>query len=319
MRRARTRWCRGVVVLALTAGTVAVAAGATTAIAATTSHACLPAKLAISLGETGLDASHVNAYLVFTNTAAATCTLDGYPTAHYVTKGGSAIGNPSRPATAPHGPVTLGKGQSAHSLLRTSVPGVWPPTQCVAKHAYGIRVTPPGSTHAKVLHFPGSVCSGTAIHEATTAPLSAGRGPVPSACTAMELSAALGASQGAAGTVYVPIVFTNATLYTCTVQGHPKVTSVTGATHTRVGPAATSDPGAAASVWVQPFGGTASASLGVVETGNFPPSSCVPKHASGLQVIAPHTSEATVLAYPHRVCTHLASTHVSSVVAGPLG
>jgi hypothetical protein len=313
---------RGLPPLALLAGTTLAVTGIAAparAGAQVTSRACAPATLAVSFGTSGLDASHVNAFLVFTNTASVACTLSGYPTVHYVTKSGTPIGNPSQPAAVAHGPVTLGKGQSAHSLLRSSVPGVWPAAQCMATQDYGIQVLAPGSTHAKMLHFPESVCAGLAIHESTTAPVSPGRGPVPSACRAAQLTDTLGQSQGALGTIYVPVVFTNTTVDTCTLRGHPKVTSVHGATHAQVGPAAASDPGTARTIWVQPFGGTASAALGVVETGNFPASACVPKSASGVRVTPPHTGHATVLAYPHTVCTHLASTHVSAVVAGSLG
>jgi len=319
MRRAPTHgWCSAAA-LALTVGTTTFAMGAATAAGTEAGRACEPATIAVSFGSTGLDASHVDAYLVFTNTSSTACTLDGYPTVHYVTKGGAAIGSPSRPAVAAHEPVLLEKGRSAHSLLRSSVPGVWPPTACKATRDFGIRVTPPGSAHASVLHFPESVCSGTAVHEATTAPVRGGPGPLPGACTAMQLADSLGRAQRAAGTVFVPIVFTNTTLYTCAMRGHPEVTSVNGAAQTRVGPAATDDAGPSKRVWIPPFGGTASALLGVVETSNFPASTCRPRSASALQVVAPHTSAPTVLAYAHTVCTHLPSTHVSAVVAGTLG
>jgi len=283
------------------------------------SPVCAPEDLKVSFGTTGLDASHVNAYLVFTNTSSATCTLSGYPTVRYVTRGGATIGNPSSPAPAAHGTVALARDDTAHALLRTSVPGVWPPTRCKAVKAFGIRVFPPGSTHSRLLHFPGSVCSGTTIDESTSAPVRNGRGPVPAACTAQGLATTLGPTDGAAGTIYVPLVFTDPVLYTCTLRGHPTVTSVTGPAHTRVGPSASRDPGPSRAVWVQPFGGKASALLGVVETGNFSAGACRPKQASGLMVIAPHTSQGAVLAYRHLVCTRLSSTHVSVVVAGPAG
>jgi hypothetical protein len=318
----RHRWRRALATLfgaTLVVGSAHVAIAATAADGGVVAHSCAPSHLAISFGTTGLDASHVNAFLVFTNTASTTCTLDGYPTVHYVTKGGSTVGNPSQPATAAHAAVTLAKGGSAHALLRASVPGVWPPTQCVAKTAWGIRVLAPGATHGRVLHFPGSVCSGATIHEATTAPLSAGRGPVPARCDATQLLATLGMPNGTAGTTYVPVVFTDPRFYTCSVAGHPAVTSVTGAAHTQVGPPANDDPGTAVVIWVQPFGGKASADLGIVDTGAISPSACVAKHASGLKVVAPSTSRATVLHYPHEVCTHQSSTHVSVVLSGSLG
>ncbi|HEY8081727.1 MAG TPA: DUF4232 domain-containing protein [Acidimicrobiales bacterium] len=280
---------------------------------------CHLSHLGISFGTTGPDAGHVNAFLVFTNHGASSCSMNGFPTVRYVGAHGATIGNASTPTGSAHGPVTLAAGGVAHSLFREGVPGDYDPTKCKAKMAFGLRVAPPGSTHAVVLHFPGLVCSGLAIHESTTTAVSAGTGPTPGVCTGGQLVSTLGAAQGAAGTTFVPLVFTNPVLYTCTVHGHPRVTSVTGASHTQVGPPATKDPGISSSIWVQPFGGTASALLGIVETGNFTKSACVPHDASGLRVVAPESTHATVLAYAHTVCTHLASTHVSVVVAGSTG
>ena len=309
-RSSRAVLCSVLVVAGLV---VASQEAATTAGAASS---CELPYLGIEFGTAGPDAGHVNAYLVFTNRAATACTMDGFPTVHYIGAHGATIGNPSMPNGGTPRTVTLVTGESAHSLFRESVPGDWDPTKCKPTQASGLRVVPPGSSRSVVLRFPEKVCSGLRIHEAKTAPVSAGTGPTPGVCTSTQLVATLGQSQGAAGTIYVPLVFTNPVLYTCIVHGHPAVSSVTGSSNTQVGPPASKDPGAAADVWVQPFGGTASARLGIVETGNFTKSACVPHNASGLRVVAPESTHATILAYAHSVCTHLSSTHVSVVTAG---
>lgn len=315
---ARSRSARGLMAVAtILAVSVASWAARTTVAGATVG--CDVASMSITFGASGLDVGHVNAFVVFTNRGGSTCALDGFPVVHFVDAHGASIGNPSTHSGTTHHVVTLPHGASAVSLFRESVPGVFDPSACRIRAASGLRISPPGSPHAIVLRFPGTVCSGPTIHEQTVTALVAGAGPTPDVCGPTQLTATLGGSQGAAGTVYVTLVFTNPVLYTCTVHGHPAVSSVKGAAHLRVGPSATADPGTSSVVWVQPFGGTASASLGIVSTGNFTSSACGAASASGLRVAAPQSIHPTYLAYTHSVCTHLASTHVSTVVAGPAG
>jgi hypothetical protein len=280
---------------------------------------CATPSLQVDFGSTGLAASHVNAYLLFANRSSASCSLHGYPSVRYVNARGVAFGNPSKPDSQPHGTVILAAGGAAHALFSESVPGVWSPTACEEKHAAGLRVTPPGSSHAVVLRFPGMVCSGPTIHESTTASVSSGPGPTPGRCTQTQLVTSLGHARGTAGTTNVPLVFKNPVVYTCVVHGYPSVSSVSGPHGTRVGPPPADQPGRAPYVWVQPFGGTASATLGIVATGVYTPSACQAKPASGLKVRAPHSTHATYLAYRHLVCTQRTSTHVVPVVAGPSG
>jgi Protein of unknown function (DUF4232) len=273
----------------------------------------------LRFGATGLDASHVNAVLVLTNESRAACTLLGAPRVRFVSRSGRQIGNLSRPTGPGGSPVVLGVAGSVHALLRTSVPGAWSPATCRPRMAWGVLVAAPGSSRWSKRHFPLSVCAGLAVHESTTTPVAPGPGPDPAACTAAQLAVSLGAPQGAAGTTYVPIVFTNPVLYTCTLRGFPSVRSVRGAGDEVVGPPATHAGTRAFPVWVQPFGGAASAAFGVVDTGALPAASCRPRRASGIEVTPPHTGGATVLAYNHVVCTGLASTSVTAVVIGPDG
>jgi hypothetical protein len=294
-------------------------AGVSAAATVARPNPCRAGATRISFGSTGLDASHVNAYLVLTNATRASCTLAGAPRVRFISRRGAPLGNPSRPSAPSAAPVTLAAGDAAHALLRTSIPGVWPPATCRPTMAWGVLVAAPGSTSWTRLHFPLSICAGGRVHESTAAPVAPGLGPTPGPCTAAQLAVALGPSQGAAGTTYVPLVFTNPVLYTCTLRGFPRVLSVRGPANRAVGPPATDVRGHALAVWVQPFGGTASASFGVTDAGDLPASSCGPRRASGVEVTPPHTRQATLLADNHVVCTRLASTSVSAVVAGRTG
>ncbi len=324
-RSLASRSTRVALVAGLTTAFLAAGAFATAATAAQRGGAavrtCSVSSLSVDFGTTGLDAGHVNAYLVFTNPEQSACTIDGYPIVRFVSRHGVLIGNPSSHDTATHVRVTLEHTASAHALFRESVPGVWSPSACKEVVASGLRVQLDHTTGSVLLHFPGEVCSGSTVHEAAVAPVSAGAGPPPAPCVPGQLRLTHLHSNGAAGTRYVPLVFTNPVLYTCTLRGYPTVRSVVGAHHAKVGPAASRAIGAVTTtVVLQPFGGTASAGVGIVNTGNFPRSACEARKASGFLVTPPQSRRAGYLAFGHTVCTtKLASTNVSTVVAGTQG
>lgn len=182
----------------------------------------------------------------------------------------------------------------------------------------GLRVEPPGDSGAKVLHFPGTVCSSTSLHEATATPVRAGRGPTPASCTAMagQLVTTLGRAHRLRAATDVPLVFTDPVLYTCVLDGHPTVRSVHGAAHRQVGPAATPLGGPRGAVWVQPFGGRATASFVTLDTRRLPASSCRAARASGVLVTAPGATLPALLHDAHDVCTRRSSTSVTAISRG---
>lgn len=276
----------------------------------------LCAALRISVGSTSLTARHVHAYLLFTNQSSSTSRVVGYPTVRFVTAKGLVIGNPAQHAGRGGGAVTLAAGQVSNSSLSESLTSMFSPSACDAKHATGIQVTPPGTRHRTVLRFPGPVCSGRAIHESKTASMTLGPGPTPRTCATAQLTVSIGASKSATGTRFVALVFTNPIIFTCTVEGYPRVRSVNGHGGASVGPPASPRAGTAPDVWIEPFGGTASAALGIDGVASFSHSSCRARSAVGLEVSAPHSSHTRYLAYPHVVCTRRSSTHVAPIVEG---
>lgn len=109
------------------------------------------------------------------------------------------------------------------------------------------------------------------------------------------------APNGAAGTVYYQLQFTNVSAHECSLYGYPGVSAVDAAGH-RIGDAARRNGPRTPAVDVKP-GGTVRASLGIVDTGNFPASSCRPVTADGLRVYAPNQTSSDVIPFPFSTCS----------------
>jgi Protein of unknown function (DUF4232) len=140
----------------------------------------------------------------------------------------------------------------------------------------------------------------------------------PSGCLSSDLQASLGQSQGAAGTIYQLLILTNTSGSDCTLYGYPGVSFVTGQGGSVIGaPAARNSLIPDTLVTLQP-GGTASALLGVVDTGALPPSKCVPGTADWLQIYPPGDTGSLFVQLSSSVCTKAGEVymHVTAVHAG---
>jgi Protein of unknown function (DUF4232) len=105
-------------------------------------------------------------------------------------------------------------------------------------------------------------------------------------CTTGELSVSLGEGGAAAGSVYRPLVFTNAGSRTCELRGFPGVSYVAGDDGHQVGPAAAMSGERGGQVPIPP-GGTAQAQLQLANVQNFDPADCHPVPVRGLRVYPP--------------------------------
>jgi hypothetical protein len=139
-------------------------------------------------------------------------------------------------------------------------------------------------------------------------------------CTAAQIAVRLGAGEGAAGTIYVAIVFTNTSRVACSLRGYPGVSSVGGADGHRIGAPARRDPPRGATVILRP-GGVASAAFGQSEALNYPRSRCQPEPARGLRIYAPDQTRARSLVYKHLACsvTTAGDSSISTLVRGANG
>ncbi|HMH94162.1 MAG TPA: DUF4232 domain-containing protein [Streptosporangiaceae bacterium] len=124
----------------------------------------------------------------------------------------------------------------------------------------------------------------------------------PPACATSGLSVKLGAGNGAAGSTFIPIVFTNTTGSACSLFGYPGVSFVTGQGGSQIGSAAMRDPTQPARSIVVAAGGVAHAVLRVGQADNFPAAGCKPTAVSTLKIFPPGQTDALYLAFSSRTC-----------------
>ncbi|ALG05658.1 DUF4232 domain-containing protein [Kibdelosporangium phytohabitans] len=105
-------------------------------------------------------------------------------------------------------------------------------------------------------------------------------------CKASALKITVSGGDGAAGTIYRNLVFTNSSSAPCTIQGFPGVSYVTGDDGHQVGPAAVRVGTKGDAIKLAP-GASASAPVGFVQVGNFDPAVCKPTEVRGLRVYPP--------------------------------
>jgi hypothetical protein len=160
----------------------------------------------------------------------------------------------------------------------------------------------PGATPAKTVtvtaspQAPASTSPGTA----TGTPAAPG-GPAP--CPARSLGLKPGLSQGAAGSVYQVLDFTNVSNVACTLYGYPGVSLAGGHPVTQVGLAASEDPTTPRKLVTLAPGQVANALLRIVDALNFPASTCGPVKTQWIQVYPPNQTTPIFLGYKTTACS----------------
>jgi len=138
-------------------------------------------------------------------------------------------------------------------------------------------------------------------------------------CAPAQLSLARGARHGTAGTAYIAIIFTNKG-ESCALWGVPAIQPVTGPLRKAVGPGAHSlSMGQMPLRHVLRKGKSVSVAIGVVDTGNYPSSSCVARTATGVVVSLSPFIHPTYLRLPIKVCTRRWSVTTRLLAPGTTG
>jgi hypothetical protein len=120
------------------------------------------------------------------------------------------------------------------------------------------------------------------------------------ACASASLQVKIGTSEGAAGSLYQVIDFTNGGSKACTLYGYPGVSLSDGAGP--VGAAATRSAAAAPAVVNLAPGATANALLRITQAANYPSSTCSPKATSLLHIYPPNETVAIDVAFKATAC-----------------
>lgn len=123
----------------------------------------------------------------------------------------------------------------------------------------------------------------------------------PSECKVADLKLSLSRGEGAAGTFYRDLQFTNKGGRTCKIQGFPGVSYVAGEDGHQVGPAAFREGTKGAAISLTP-GMTVSAPIGFVQVRNYDPAECRPTAVRGLRVYPPHEYDSMYVPAPGTGC-----------------
>jgi hypothetical protein len=113
-------------------------------------------------------------------------------------------------------------------------------------------------------------------------------GPAPLAqCPTTALRVSVGSANGAAGSIYYPLDFTNVSGAACSMYGYPGVSFVAGVDGGELGGAAVRNATFGPSLVTLSPGAVAHASVQVVVAQNYPTSRCKPVTAHWLRVYPP--------------------------------
>jgi len=117
----------------------------------------------------------------------------------------------------------------------------------------------------------------------------------PSNCKSSELKLSFGHdSDHAMQKTYTSLQFTNISQHTCTLQGFPGVSYVTGDSGQQVGLPANRSGNQGPTITLRP-GGSTNAGLVIVNAGPFPADQCKPVDVRGLRVYPPNETAAMFL------------------------
>ena len=168
-----------------------------------------------------------------------------------------------------------------------------------------LRTLAVGGVAAAALAAPVAV-----VTSASAAPVKKANAAAVAGCQTSQLKVSLGRGNATAGTTFYPLKFVNKSNTTCTLRGYPGVSAVTAGGR-QIGKPARRVSAKFRTVTLAP-GKQQSASVGIVDTGNFRRSACKPVTATGLKVFPPNATKAVRLNKRFETCSSKAS--VSLVV-----
>ncbi len=114
------------------------------------------------------------------------------------------------------------------------------------------------------------------------------------------------AGNGAAGSIYYELRFTNLSSSPCTMHGYPGVSAIDLQGRALGSPAARSSGNVKTKAVTLSAGATASATLRIVQAGNFPEEKCGLRTAAGLRVYPPNDRASRLVPFPFAACARRA-------------
>jgi hypothetical protein len=210
--------------------------------------------------------------------------------------GGSSSGAGALTTSAPAGPSVTTAASTA-------------PTASTDTAAGGAGTNGSGSS--------GGSSVGSGSGATASANSGAGSGGGPTTCATSHLSAVIGTSQGAAGSVYVNVVFKNTGSQPCTLTGYPGVSLGAGNPVAQVGQPAARSPQATPIKLTLIPGAHAYAVVQVGDAHNWPSGTCEPTTTSYLRIYPPNNSSLLYVPYSSTGCRgDVVTLHVEAVQPG---
>ncbi len=195
---------------------------------------------------------------------------------------------------------------SFHRALRRMISAAALGGAAVAIAACGSRASPAaGPPPTKTVTVPAS-----------TAPATPASSASPTPCPTSALKASVGTGNGAAGSTYYPLEFTNTSSTACTLFGYPGVSFVTGTGGSQIGRAASRNPAVTSRLVTIAPGSTAHATLQVVNAMNYPSAECHLVTAHTMKIFPPNQTAPIYLGFTAPACSsHAKSVHILAVEA----
>jgi hypothetical protein len=122
-------------------------------------------------------------------------------------------------------------------------------------------------------------------------------------CATRDLKATVGIAQGAAGSVYQVIDFTNIGTASCSLYGYPGIALAGGSPVTQIGVAASRSPQAGPALVTLKPGAVANTLLRITQAQNYPTSKCSPMASTYLQIYPPNQTTPIYLGYKSTGCS----------------
>jgi hypothetical protein len=122
-------------------------------------------------------------------------------------------------------------------------------------------------------------------------------------CATRDLKATVGIAQGAAGSVYQVIDFTNIGTASCSLYGYPGIALAGGSPVTQIGAAASRSPQAGPALVTLKPGAVANTLLRITQAQNYPTSKCSPMASTYLQIYPPNQTTPIYLGYKSTGCS----------------
>jgi Domain of unknown function (DUF4232) len=194
-------------------------------------------------------------------------------------------------------PATV--GSTTQAATATTIAGTTSPTPATTPTGPPVSVAPVGS--------PSTVGAGSGVTPTTVVQLSG--------CATSSLTVTVQPGNAAAGTFYQQVVFRNSGAGSCTLGGYPGVSFVDQSGKLLGQPAQRTDiAGEPVKTIVLAPGQSGSATVGLPDTGNFPPSDCNATTAVSMRVYPPNRLDSVVVPDAQKVCT----TSQGRTMVGPV-